>query len=236
MHDGISEVDLRMLKQFCETYQARFYAYVPDDSLFENLPVSRYYSKVMYFRLIAHEVLPNTVDRVLYLDPDILIINPLQELYSKEMEENLFAASIHTLAVPISNSLNKVRLNTYTSKGYYNSGVLLMNLKAQRNVISIEEIANYIHVHRADLILPDQDILNALYGHQILPTDDSLYNYDARRYNTYLITSGQKKDINWVMQNTAILHFCGKSKPWHKKYAYKFGPLYKHYMQKTNMV
>lgn len=36
---------------------------------------------------------------------------------------------------------------------------------------------------------------------------------------------------NWVIKHTAILHFCGKAKPWKPRYIYRFGALYLHYMQ-----
>ena len=35
--------------------------------------------------------------------------------------------------------------------------------------------------------------------------------------------------MDYVINNTIILHFCGKKKPWHKKYSGKFHSLYKHY-------
>ena len=35
------------------------------------------------------------------------------------------------------------------------------------------------------------------------------------------------------MAHTAVLHFCGKRKPWNKAYVGRFGVLYKHYMQLT---
>ena len=77
------------------------------------------------------------------------------------------------------------------------------------------------------------DVLNALYGKQVLPIDDALWNYDARNYQTYLLRSGGARDLSWVMANTSILHFCGKAKPWKPGYPYRFGLLYRHYMQIT---
>lgn len=62
-------------------------------------------------------------------------------------------------------------------------------------------------------MLPDQDILNALYGNRILEIDDAIWNYDARNYSSYLMRSYGQDDIQWVMQHTSILHFCGKAKP-----------------------
>ena len=79
--------------------------------------------------------------------------------------------------------------------------------------------------------MPDQDILNAMYGGRILPLDDIIWNYDARNYNSYRLRSYGKADVDWVMAHTAILHFCGRAKPWKKGYPYRFGVLYQHYAQ-----
>lgn len=64
-----------------------------------------------------------------------------------------------------------------------------------------------------------------------LPVEDVRWNYDARYYSGYLLRSAGEYDLGWVMQNTSILHFCGKEKPWKPKYIHRFGILYRHYMQ-----
>ena len=61
--------------------------------------------------------------------------------------------------------------------------------------------------------MSDQDILNTLYGKRILPLEDAIWNYDARNYGNYMLRSGGAYDMPWVMQHTAILHFCGKENP-----------------------
>ena len=55
-----------------------------------------------------------------------------------------------------------------------------MNLEECRRSISAEQIFRYVAEHEKEMLLPDQDILNALYGKRILPLDDALWNYDAR--------------------------------------------------------
>ena len=70
-----------------------------------------------------------------------------------------------------------------------------------------------------------------MYGNRILELDDYIWNYDARRYNIYLLLSSGAADLEWVIRNTAILHFCGRSKPWKPGYLYRFGVLYRHYMR-----
>lgn len=67
-----------------------------------------------------------------------------------------------------------------------------------------------------------------MYGDRILPLDDAVWNYDARNFNSYRLRSSGKADADWVIDNTAILHFCGRAKPWKPGYPYRFGILYKH--------
>ena len=168
---------------------------------------------------------------MIYLDPDILIINSLRPLWETDLRGNLFGAAAHTGMTELANRVNRVRLDS--GSDYYNSGVLLMDLSAGRREIRPEEIFRFVEERGMELLLPDQDLLNALYGRRILPLDDALWNYDARNYNNYLLRSGGICDLDWVMEHTAILHFCGKAKPWKKGYFYRFGVLYKHYARLT---
>ena len=167
---------------------------------------------------------------MLYLDPDILVINPVRPLYETDLAGDLMAAATHTgLLAGITDPMNRLRLENYEAEAYYNSGVLLMDLEAMRREVRPADIFDYAREHADILLLPDQDILNGLYGGRILGVDDSLWNYDARRFDRYLLTSQGMKDMDWVMGHTAILHFCGKRKPWQRSYQGRFAALYKHY-------
>ena len=224
LQSAVSPEGLAGVERQCAAFGYGFFPVLVDDTLFQGAPVSRQYPKEMYYRLLASRLLPDTLDRVLYLDPDILVLNPLRPLWETDLEGNLFAAAAHTGKTELANSVNRMRLNS--GSDYYNSGVLLMDLAAARREIDPEEIFRYVAEHKKELLLPDQDLLNALYGRRILPLDDALWNYDARNYNNYRLRSAGTHDLPWVMEHTAILHFCGKAKPWKPGYVYRFGVLY----------
>ncbi len=233
LHREIPEEKLEDLEQGLAAFGFSLFPILVDSALFRNAPVTKQYPQEMYYRLLAAQLLPETLDRVLYLDPDILIINSLAPLWQLDLKQYLFAAAAHTGKTELANNINKVRLGTETN--YYNSGVLLMNLLKCREEVVPEDIFSYVDRHAAELVMPDQDILNALYGKRILELDDSLWNYDARNYSNYLMRSLGKADRAWVMDNTAILHFCGKAKPWKPRYRQRFGLLYRHYMRLTQI-
>lgn len=231
LHDGIPAEPLGVVERQCAQYGFSLRPVKVDGAVFANAPVTRQYPQAMYYRLLAPHLLPEGLDRALYLDPDTLVINSLRPLWDLDLAGHLFAAASHTGKTELVHNLNQVRLKT--DREYFNSGVLLMNLEAGRREIQPEAIFRYAQEHAKELVLPDQDILNALYASRILALDDYVWNYDARNYNTYLLRSAGIRDLDWVMAHTAVLHFCGKAKPWRRGYLHRFGILYKHYMELT---
>ena len=231
--DDLTQEHLKETSRLCARFDSALHLISVGSDFFCDAPTLRYYSKAMYYRLLAAELLPRSLDRILYLDPDILIIGELRPLYDLEMGDHLYAACIHRGLVDLSTPVNKLRLSTYGTEGYFNSGVLLMNLPLVRQIVSPQDIFDYVEKNRQLLVLPDQDVLNGLYGEHILPVSEHIWNYDVRDYNEYRLASQGDMDMNWVMQKTAILHFCGKRKPWHRAYFGRFCALYKHYMQQA---
>ena len=227
MHSGLPERELEGLERWCGEAGWEFHSVPVDAALFDGAPVTAQYPREMYYRLLAGQMLPDGLSRVLYLDPDILVINPLRELWETDMQGNMFAAAAHTGKTELANNVNRIRLGT--DHDYYNSGVLLIDLERCRSEVAPDELFAFVREHRRELVMPDQDLLNAVYGDSILPLDDALWNYDARNFNNYMLRSAGEQDMDWVMENTAILHFCGKAKPWKPNYIYRFGVLYRHY-------
>jgi len=227
MHSSLTDKDLEYINEVLKPEGHMLYNVPINEGYFSNAPIVMHYSKEMYYRLLASKFLPDNLDKILYLDPDILIINSIEKLYNTELENYLFAAAYHDrVAVK---GINKLRLKPYSIEAYYNSGVMLLNLPLQREIINEEEIFEFVEKNKTSLILPDQDVLNALYSKSIKPVDEILYNYDPRYYTYYKLKSNGKYDMDYIIYNTSIIHFCGKQKPWNKGYSGKFHSLYKHY-------
>lgn len=227
LHSAIQDDLLLELNDYCRNQGFSYTSLPVDRTLFERAPITKQYPQEMYYRLLAPLILPDTLDRILYLDPDILVINPIRPLWETNLSNKVFAAASHSGVFNFMNQVNKVRLNT--KHDYFNSGVILMNLNQAKILVKPNAIFRCVEEHASELILPDQDIFNALYGSFTLQLDDAVWNYDVRYYNAYLLRSDGKCDVDWVMSNTAVLHFCGKQKPWKKSTSSRFAILYKHY-------
>ena len=85
-----------------------------------------------------------------------------------------------------------------------------MNLEQCRQKIKPQDIMNYISRKGNTLLLPDQDVLNALYGTKTHLIPDEIYNYDARYNIIYFTRSLGEWDLDWVIENTVFLHFVVK--------------------------
>ncbi|CAJ1226761.1 glycosyl transferase [Levilactobacillus zymae] len=208
-----------------------YHPVIVDETLFADAPLSDRYPKSIYYRLLASDLLPATVDKVLYLDADILVINDFTPFYQTDLSQNLYAAAMHTDFFNLTGTVNQYRLATNTPH-YFNSGVLLINLARARQVVDAAKIFAIIRDHHDELLLPDQDVLNKLYADDTLAVPDVIYNYDVRKNLTYQATSQGKWDLNWVVANTVFLHFCGTKKPWLPGATDRFAFLYKHYQHR----
>lgn len=216
------------LKRCCELLGMTYHPVLIDERVFDGAPVTDRYPKTIYYRLLAHRLLPETVHKILYLDADILCINDLTKLYETDLNGYLYASAIHTGLTGTTEVINKIRLQNFDADGYYNSGVLLMNLDAVREEVQAADIFDYIKKHV--LLLPDQDVLNALYGDRIKSVPDQIYNYDTRKGPTYETISLGEWTLDWVMKHTVILHYCGRDKPWQEDVNRgRYTALYKHY-------
>ena len=196
------------------------------DMPLSDAPTTSRYPKEIYYRIFAAKYLPETVDRVLYLDPDLVINGSILPLYNLPMEDYFYAAASHIGNPGLIHRLNELRLDMDDDSPYINSGVLLMNLELLRKEQDCGEVVTFIEKHKALLMLPDQDIISSLYGSMIYALDPFRYNMTER---LYLMHSPFEKSFNldWVRKHSIIIHYCGRNKPWKENYIGDLDVFYK---------
>lgn len=190
----------------------------------DSAPTTARYPKEIYYRIFAAKYLPKNVDRVLYLDPDIIVNGSIRELYALPMDEYYFAAASHT--GPIMTSINSVRLDMDDNCPYINSGVMLMNLKRLREEQRLDDVFRFIEKRKSLMVLPDQDIISSLYGSKIYGLDTFRYNMTETLYRRQLLLE-RDFDLEWVRKHSVIIHYCGRNKPWKDNYMGKLDVFYK---------
>lgn len=201
--------------------------FIPVDSaLFEGFPESKRYPLQIYYRLAAPLLLPEDLDRILYLDVDTVVINSLVSLYEMDFEGAWYIACTHTRE--FLTKLNQARLGVKKDIPYINTGVMMLNLPELRKKLRIDDIRRYANARMHTFILPDQDIITALYGENVKLADTMRYNLSDRILALYNADpKNEKADLDWVRANTVIIHYCGKNKPWKDGYIGILGGFYR---------
>lgn len=224
LHSDLDEDNQNTIRDFFSEINWEFIK-VPEE-MFVGFPVSKRYPEQVYYRLAAPLLLPKELDRILYLDVDTIVIHSLNELYESDFEGNWFMACTHTQ--PFLTKFNRMRLRIPVEKEqpYVNSGVLMMNLLSLRNSFMLEDIRNFMENNRGRLWLPTQDILTSLYGDKIKIIDALIYNISDHVMCMYNSSNKKKIDEEWVKENSVIIHYFGKNKPWRLGYEGVLGEFY----------
>lgn len=172
-------------------------------SLIEKLPVRAHFSTEMYYRIIAQYVLPDTLDRILWLDADIIINGDISVFYNQDFNDMCLVVCANGNP----NEEIKKKMGIKKEHIYFNSGVLLINLEKLRDYRNMDEILKVCESVRDKLVNPDQDILNLLYQGQVKYADEHIYNWQIHAMKEPL-----KPDVK-------IIHYTGPNKPWDVKAA-----------------
>lgn len=188
-----------------------------------DAPVSSRYPREIYYRIFAARYLPTSLDRVLYLDPDIVVNGDIRELYHLPMDRYYFAAASHT--GPFITTVSSLRLDMEEDSPYINSSVMLMNLKRLRAEQDYGEVFDFIKKRKPFLILPDQDIISSLYGSRILALDTYRYNMTDRLFRQHSVFE-KNLTLDWVRKNSILIHYCGRNKPWKENDSGQLGIFY----------
>ena len=216
MHSDLLPGDIHKLTAaFGKTVEFHF-IYV-DEEMFSGFPEFNRYPRQIYYRLAAPLLLPEELDRILYLDVDTVVINSLIPLYTDSFDGNCIMACTHTRK--FLTKFNQLRLKAGSNAVYVNSGVMMLSLDILRNEFSLEKICRYTHENKDRLLLPDQDILTALYGDRVKVLDSLTYNLSDRTLNLYNADpSNEKIDLEWVRKHSVVIHYFGHNKPWRENY------------------
>jgi len=224
LHTGIRDETLEELRTFVEK-EGHVFEPIYNKNYFKSsdkVAITRYYALEMYLWMFAPYILPDHVDRILYLDPDIICLNKLRPLYTKPFHGNSFIATNYKYKTKWVQPFNNLRLRNFESDDYFNSGVVLMNLEKLRKIENADHIVETIRENKPFLILPDQDIFNLIFVNDIKEEDWRVYNMNPKVYEKLRILFPQKYNYSKVEENVVFIHYSGKHKPWDEREKYKY--------------
>ncbi|MCL2661753.1 MAG: glycosyltransferase family 8 protein [Oscillospiraceae bacterium] len=224
---GISEENSLKLQKTAEKYGRKIIildAEKIDKFLVENNAVSYHESKAPYYRLFIDELLPQSIERILYIDSDSVVTGSLSGLESFIFEPDKVCAMKRD---PVFAEY-KISIGLNENDVYYHSGVMLFDLNNWRRLKCSDLLIKEIKEGRARYRLPDQDLLSRALNKNI-QTLDLKYNFLTHipyfGIDTYRAVSDAHDETYYTVQqmqeamdNPVILHcvrgFVGT--PWEK--------------------
>lgn len=228
-YSDVSKENRRRLHTYIKSRGSRFIPVYVEADVFQNAPVFRYFTKEMYYRLLCSKLMPETEERVLYLDPDILIRGEISPLYEMDFSGKQ-VIGIEDYAINHMLIDKKEAIGFTKEDSYINSGVLLFNLKKMRENFVLEDFIHILEQYSEVVSFPDQDIIN-LYFKDDIKFGERIYNYNTGYGSIggmlmYLL--GWKREE----KEPVIVHYMGKSKPWQVDYYGKYFFEYYTYLKK----
>ena len=226
-YSSLTDDDFGLMKRALTGTSADIHKIFVSDDMFNNAPVLDRLSKATYYRLLIGDILPEDVHKILYIDPDTVINQKLDEFYNIDLSDHVLAGGVHLFG--FLEKINLMRLGMKKTSRYINAGVLLINLDKWRQTVTLDRIFDFITKNIKKLLLADQDVINVLFENHSLRIDERKYNLDEKTYSAYSSRSAGKNriDLDWVRSNTTVIHFNGKHKPWREKnYGGKLGEFF----------
>lgn len=215
-NDDVTEEDKQDLKNITSQYNHKIEFITAPVFTKKALyfPVNKHITITTYYRLFLTELLPYDIDKIIYLDGDLIVRHSLKDLYESNI--NSFAIA----AIP---DMDEGQIYLYNnlkykqSLGYFNAGVLLINLKYWRKHKLLNKFIDFIINNPERIKYHDQDILNfVLRENKVkLPLK---YNVQDGFFRKKLNISWEyEDDLKEAINNPVIVHFtCGNNKPWNK--------------------
>lgn len=200
---------------------------VPDE-LMAGFPTSRFHYSCWY-RILLPELLPD-VDRVLYLDCDVIVTDDLEPLWSTDLGDRLFAACTNPLYRPMFRTVSE--LGVEDRRDYLNSGVLLLDLARLREEGLSDQLRTYAAQH-PDNTCPEQDALSVVMRGRWLQL------HPRWNLQTALLDRPKRKlpfpapVVEEAVASPAVVHFNGPFKPWHYHCRHPLRELYFDHLRPT---
>lgn len=233
--DYISEDNKNKIRKFSNDKGSNVYFLNIDKDDTKGFPIGRktantYISIATYFRLFLLRLLPQEVQKIIYLDCDLVVDGDISSLWNTPIHEDKLI-----LAVEDDNrsALKGPKRLGYDSKfSYFNAGVMLVNVSGIRKICKHEDIINYIKNNTDKILYHDQDVLNAMF-HKYVQFLPLRYNVlDANYVKGHKLNNRYKKEKDAIF-HPLIIHFSGPIKPWHTECRHPLKNKYIEYINNT---
>lgn len=231
--DRDMEREVRLRETLERLSNVTYEIHVADDGAIGAFFVDGFITKEAYLRLIAPDLLPAEVRRLIYLDCDLLVLDDIRPLWTLDLVQVIAAAPDYPRLEAFMSPVRRDILGIPKDATYVNSGVLVMDIDRWRSEGLTRRFVDYVQRMGSHLAFYDQDAINAVLAGRIQLLDPR-WNLQARMYRVGRRSFPEDFDATKeARKQPAIIHFTGSEKPWLFRSRVAKKGLYFKYLGKT---
>lgn len=214
---GLTSENKRMLEQIVCLHKSATIRFVKvNDQKFKEFYTSNWGTAATY-RFQIGDLLYD-LDRVLYIDCDVIICKSVEDLFFSDLGDNIIG-----MVPDIWHKKQKQRFPE-KKQPYFNTGVCLFDLKKWRELDVANMLIDFYRKNKDVCWFPDQDPINSVLDGNILQLDyrfNFCYHWDK---NEYFETFGDRD-----VKDAVIVHYIF-NKPWWSSCIHPYAKLYFDYL------
>jgi lipopolysaccharide biosynthesis glycosyltransferase len=178
----------------------------------KSAPVSHHVTLASYNRIFLSSVLDKDVERILYLDSDVIVLGSIDNLLNCDLSNFFVAAASETIS-----KKDRERLEFSTDDKYFNAGILVVNLKKWRESNIESNLVDFIKNHSSKIKYWDQDVLNYCLKNKWLRLSQK---YNLTHFFFYpevyppAYFGMKQEDYDECVKDPIIIHYTSHQKPW----------------------
>lgn len=213
--ESVSEGDKNDLMNTIGTFRGKTTFFYEINSQYSSafpIYIEERLTRSTYYRLCLAEILPQKLEKVLYLDGDCIVRRSLLSLWDIDVSNYAIGAVLDVSGEKIE-FYNRLRYPR--ELGYFNAGVLLINLDYWRRNNIQRHFLDFIESHLERIMFEDQDVLNVVFHDKklFLPVK---YNFQMNfllRVATWDYWK-HEKEMKEAIADPIIVHYSTMDKPW----------------------
>jgi len=218
---GVADEEKEAIRRYVEASDATIAFYAVDEALIKKFVLTSQWTPAVYYRLFFPLLVPESIERLLYLDSDTIVNRPLDGLYNHFLGEHPVAAvpDVYVKVQPL--------LNIHVEGEYFNSGVMLIDIARWKSQGVTESAIDYLTAYPERILFVDQCALNAVLHQnwQRLP----------ERFNllfSYLPDDLAASQVGDYLRDKVVIHFT-LHRPWDMLSRNRLGYLYFQYLKQS---
>lgn len=224
--DNITEKNLKLFRELIAGYgDGRRFVVIPKPNMSELIGCkveTHWWIENVFSRVFLEKVFEGyeTVEKLIYIDCDTLVLDSLKELWDMDLKGYIGAGVCEAMG-----DLHKKAIRLKSTDNYFNGGVFLIDLTKWRKGGYDKSATNFIRTVNGKLEYADESVLNGILSNDLLPlsprynlTSLSIYftAKEIKKYRKSAVEFTEKERVE-AMENPYIVHFTSTfmdTRPW----------------------